>query len=400
MPSPIAVLAYIHPISGHSKALDSLLCLRPSELWFLLHLLDIGSITTTSFLSNTRQLTMAITTLHNSEIMSRLSKFATLNTNNSSSHGSIYMQNNAIKGSYVPNTLDREVVITIDMQAPLCIASGEKVIMNLLHDEGPGKALLADQEATTALTTSLLASTVEDSREAGSNVLSSIVWLINVAKSTLKRVYEDATVVARGEAMVRELSQLRDSILAKQELIRKSILDWERLVSCKDLCQGYKSLLGLLLEMYKGRKKAELWKPGTLGISIVDDGFQRPVLLSTIKEVLGDGDSYAKHMGWSEQDAEHEKIFGEILMSTFAVEKTLRDPSTPANVMVSLPLPPAALKGASTRQSLAMSANGGAGRVGVEEESFAPPTPRVAVAPQGSNPLWVIMQNVFRNPNP
>ena len=311
--SPIAKLAQIEPASGKTSAIHGLICVRPSELFFVLQSMELSNISAAPLSAYSKELSQAILHMHTSDLLQRLhtelhfahpnaSTAAAAAGNNTSASSSSSSSSSSTAGFDLGMgssgggvgilesmkelgvaMLDREVTFLLHI-APHCTYHNE--FMHFFNDDtsvAPAAALLppvkglpgganayassamnyaaAAAAATAAadadLTSLLTSESVEESQEAHS--LASIRWIVAAARSALKAMYEhNSSSISKNQSTVRELQELRGKLLARQNDIADILADWKKLSVCVELCSNFKAQISLLLEKYKYHKKLAL----------------------------------------------------------------------------------------------------------------------------------------------
>lgn len=135
--SPVAQLAYMRPETNRPKALDSFICLKPSELLYMLKMFDLASIATSLLISSSRAVSESMSVLSSSDLVTKLSGYVITNANNASNvpAGGVTSTGGGIGGvgavpttsatitpavasnrrTYLPTVLDRDVVYIFDL---------------------------------------------------------------------------------------------------------------------------------------------------------------------------------------------------------------------------------------------------------------------------------------------
>lgn len=274
-PSSIAKLAQIEMSSGKTSAMHGMVCVRPSELFFILQSMELSNISAAPLSAYSKELSQAITHMHTSDLLQRLHselRLTPVPTSSSSSHASstgVHRTGilDAMRESGVP-ALDREVTFLLhitphsvfhtefmvhfndDSAATQVLPKGLPGLSNSSNSSNSNLAGEADLLAP--LLTS--AESVEESPEA--HELASIRWLVQASRSALKAMYEhNNSSISKNQSVVRELQELRGKLLSRSEEIANILADWKKISICMEVCSNYKAQIGLLLEKYKHHKK-------------------------------------------------------------------------------------------------------------------------------------------------
>jgi hypothetical protein len=274
-------LAHIETSSGKTSAIHGLICVRPSELFFILQSMELSNISAAPLSAYSRELSQAITHMHTSDLLQRLHSELRLTPTGGPSSTTASMADSiedlsgtagildALKEAGIP-FLDREVTFLLhinphttyhtefmhhfnDDSAVPAVSLPVKGLSGLPGSHGgagSGSFNSADHDLSALVTSE----SVEESQEA--HTLASIRWLVQAARSALKSMYEhNNTSVVRNQSTVRELQELRTKLLARRDEIGSILADWKKISSCMELCGNYKAQISLLLEKYKHHKK-------------------------------------------------------------------------------------------------------------------------------------------------
>jgi hypothetical protein len=289
--SPIAKLTHIETSSGKTSAIHGLICVRPSELFFILQSMELSNISAAPLSAYSRELSQAITHMHTSDLLQRLhselrltpaggapSTTASAVDSMEDLHGTAGILD-ALKEAGIP-FLDREVTFLLhisphatynaefmhhfnDDSAVPAVSLPVKGLSGLSgsHGSASSSSFNSADHDLSALVTS---ESVEESQEA--HTLASIRWLVQAARSALKSMYEhNNTSVVRNQSTVRELQELRTKLLARRDEIASILADWKKISTCMELCGNYKAQISLLLEKYKHHTKiAQQSSPSTV----------------------------------------------------------------------------------------------------------------------------------------
>lgn len=286
--SPIAKLAHIETTSGKTSAIHGLICVRPSELFFILQSMELSNISAAPLSAYSRELSQAITHMHTSDLLQRLHselRLAPITGPTTSSTAAAAVSTDAagtgildaMREAGIPH-LDRELTFLLHV-APHSIYHNE--FMHHFNDDSsvpavniplpkglsavPGSHVGSHAGAGTSsfnsttssdhdLSALISSESVEESQEA--HALASIRWLVQAARSALKSMYEhNNSSVAKNQSTVRELHELRAKLLARQVEIANILADWKKISVCMELCSNFKAQISLLLEKYKYIKK-------------------------------------------------------------------------------------------------------------------------------------------------
>jgi hypothetical protein len=296
--SPLATLSLLHAYTGKSRILDSYLCMRPSELLFLLQLFDLYNITSSSLMiSSSRQLSQAISVIQSNDLIGKLSSF-------SIGSGSISTSMN--KKTYQKLSLDREMTVLIEMDPSILNykqfdslggAGNNRNIPTLLGNKtwgdifspsagnnqslgqnnsastdhqtvyqhhssmsrapsflSTGAGNLALEDPTNFLlgdpTTTNADNLLNNNMYQENNELNSIQWLINTARITLKYIYENISNISlqKSKSIIKELYDINHKLMNKKKLIQDILFDYNKLLINKDLLFHYKLILQFLMD--------------------------------------------------------------------------------------------------------------------------------------------------------
>lgn len=325
--SPVAQLAYMRPETNRPKALDSFICLKPSELLYMLKMFDLASIATSLLISSSRAVSESMSILSSSDLVTKLSGYVITNANNASnvpaggvtstggggtggagpttSSASITPAVATNRRTYLPTVLDRDVVYIFDLDEherdkdPLLdllddddfVATGSDQVRNYFdlpvtsgsgnNGVGSGSGAAAGGAgagagngagSTTAVVTTTSAAgplgnngllLTTEEESAAANELQVINWLLTAARTSLKNVFEHVTKV-HSVHTVRELHELRDKLRSKLPVIRAVLGDWQALLSAQELVRSQHAQITVLQDLYKSRKlKSEFFKGPT-----------------------------------------------------------------------------------------------------------------------------------------
>jgi hypothetical protein len=275
-PSPIARLARIEALSGKTSAMHTLVCVRPSELFFVLQSMELSNISAAPLSAYSKELSQAITHMHTSDLLQRLHSELRLtpvpSNGSTASAGSTSAAEtsgtgilDALKEAGVP-FLDRELTFLLQI-SPHAVYNSE--FLHHFNDDSiapslPVKGLSGPGHGTDSFHSThseaadfsalLTCETVEESDEA--HALASIRWLVQAARSALKSMYEhNSASVVKNHSTVREMQELRHKLLARRDEIASILADWKKIATCMELCTNYKAQISLLLEKYRYHKK-------------------------------------------------------------------------------------------------------------------------------------------------
>lgn len=311
--SPVATLANMHAESNRPKALESFMCLKPSELLFMLKIFDLSSIATSLLVSTSRAISESMSILSASDLLSKLNGYVITNASASTTQstntatnsitpgmgattiipGGINSSNTSIhRRAYLPTVLDRDLVYIFDLDEN---EKDKDPLLDLLDDEdlvsaganpvrnyfdvtpvGNGNNNLGGGNDSTQNASGLFTSSEEESM--ATNELQVINWLVAAARTSLKNVFEHVTKV-HSVHTVRELHELRDKLRAKLPMIRAILGDWQSLQAAQELLRSHQSQISLLHELYKSRKlKNEFFKgPSTMIVAPPTDSSALPL---------------------------------------------------------------------------------------------------------------------------
>jgi len=282
--SPVARLAGIAP-SGRTSAIGGLICVRPSELYFLLRVLDLPSAGTLSGFS--RDLSQAVAHLQSADLVKRLFQALRFTPTGAGVSAGVGMGvgMGASTGAGVgagelgildemagmgSAQLDRECAFVLHISPH---STYHRQFMQHFQDEGQplsptttldrgkspkntgrapfspggGRAGVGAEEHAP-----LMSDTAEESAE--THALASARWLVGAARSALNAVYERSGGSRAGA--VRELRELRQKLSARRGDIAVILNDWRRIGLCAELCANYSTQVALLLEQHSIRRRA------------------------------------------------------------------------------------------------------------------------------------------------
>ncbi len=233
--SPVGKLASLCPLSGRLAAMSGVVCMRPSELMFLLECMDVGSVTSTALAATSRELSDGISSLQSSNLLARMTAAA-------------YQHQIRLSGR------------SGNVSASLCALDGDSAVilqvdaLSTFHHLEPLDDQLSLSVGADALDLlSPVAEATVEPEEGGLNELSSLQWLISAARSALSAVYDQRSL-SRSVSTVRELQQLKQNLASKQQLITNCILDFNRIELCRDLCLNFRSQLQLRTDQWRQRR--------------------------------------------------------------------------------------------------------------------------------------------------
>lgn len=369
--SPIGQLGMLSTKQMKSRAIESFICLRPSELLFLLHCLDVSNITSSTLLATSRQLSNAFSALHRTNLVEKLSRFSVVNT---SATGAKYKL-------FQSNALDREITYIVEIDPS---SKSKDPWLDLLQDtvehavnhtafsrdnssgnngNNPSMTSLDVNSDPFFLNTSSSNQLMDIDETQAASELSSIQWLINAAKSVLKRVYEDTMIFSKADATIRELADLRHRILNKRQIVQNSLQDWKKLLQSRELLSNYKAQISLLHDLYKNRKKVlgDHWRTHGLSTPGPNSGatgsssgsshevYRYPLLMNSIRILTiysansssgsdhhaymshhhaygasGGGNSWMKAFQWVPSDEEKERALQKMIIIQLKLEKQLQ----------------------------------------------------------------------------
>ena len=243
-PSPIAKLAQLNPSTGRSMWANQCICLRPSELLFIIRCVNINSAIAYPFEVPSRTLNEAFTALYHSEFQSRFEKYCISN--------SAYLP---VSKTLPSNSLSIDRMTTFLFSQKINIHSvGDDPFESIIS---PGTLTAVASEQREDLLTMWQVEFSGASHQAveisdGLNELSSLQWLISAARSALHAVYETTSQRYGGNiAAIRELNELSDALSSRRQVIQATLRDWQRLSIHKDLSANYQQQLLLLKEAYR-----------------------------------------------------------------------------------------------------------------------------------------------------
>lgn len=273
--SSIAKLAQIEMTSGKTSAMHGMVCVRPSELFFILQSMELSNISAAPLSAYSKELSQAITHMHTSDLLQRLhSELRLTPVPTSAAHASSAHNNqnrtgilDAMREAGVP-ALDRELTFLLHI-SPHSVYHGE--FMAHFNDDSASTQVLpkglpglpnssnssSSNLAGEADLLSPLLPTVESVEESPeAHELASIRWLVQASRSALKAMYEhNSSSLSKNQSVVRELQELRGKLLSRSEEIANILADWKKISICMEVCSNYKAQIGLLLEKYKHHKK-------------------------------------------------------------------------------------------------------------------------------------------------
>jgi hypothetical protein len=363
--------------------MSGMMCVRPSELIFLLGLLDLNNITSTALTSSSREMSDALIHLQTSDLLGRLSgSGAALNQ-----IGQVVSARTGGGSSAVTGSLDRELtfVLQIDKQTTYFSLESRMDDSQLSRDEHMLGLLGPLAPGATH------SQTLEPANFAqGESELANMQWLVSAARSALKATYEQLEL-PKSASSVRQLNELRENLLSKSEVIASSLADIYRLELCKDLCSNFKAQLLLLLDQYRNRRKMQDASNG----SQITSALQQ-MLLSTgsisIAELSASGSS-------SQGDDDYNVALSRMVASQLCIEGQIDAARRP---MVNPQKFDGDISGRGERSRLAERRARGRPQSlksssAKKDSDMRSPVPNAvgSVHVGGPNPLWVVMQNVF-----
>lgn len=284
--SPIARLAGIELSSGKSTAMQGLICLRPSELFFILQSMELTNISAAPLSAYSRELSQAIAHMHSSDLLQRLHSELRL-TPLSGHTPSTQLQDRELTGTGILDALNESGVSFLDREVTFLLYITPHAVYNNefmphFNDEttvpvvvpsvkgfnsshnGAGASSIHSTASSIYSTTSsaelelsslLTSESVEESAEAHS--LASIRWLIQAARSALKSLYEHnhSSNIIKSYSTIHELQELSSKLLSRKDEIMSILADWKKIAICIELCTNYKAQISLLMEKHKFQKK-------------------------------------------------------------------------------------------------------------------------------------------------
>jgi hypothetical protein len=420
--SPVARLAGMRAETNRPKDLESFICLKPSELLYMLKMFDLSSIATSLLVTTSRAVSESMSILSASDLMNKLSSYVILNpasSNNASASagapglsGSGNNTSSAIatigRRTYLPTVLDRDVVYIFDMDE-----SGKEkdAIIDLLNDDdllgnSPDRMRSLIDSASgnkptigVASNSSMFAS---DEESVAVNELQVINWLLAAARTSLTNIFENALKVHSVQT-VRELRELRDKLTAKVSMIRAILSDWQALQMSQEVLRLHQSQLSLMDDLYKTRKlKSDFFKGPTtmMGPPVAGNSEQSllssgrlPVLIAATRMIYVDYIEVRPLTLTVAMDEEKEHLLLQVFRQQLQADTRVLlqrlsealQPTNTASFIASsgmYPMSPPQRK---------------VSQLNVEDilVSTRSPGSNLSRSARNMNPLWVIMQNVF-----
>lgn len=395
--TPVARLANLHESNHRSKVLESFMCIKPSELLFLLKIFDLSSMASSLLVSTSRAVSEALSVLQNGDIIGKLSNYALVGSGSSSHH--------ALRKTYIPSALDRDVVYILDLDEH---DRDKDPLLDLLDDDdihASDSRLLLDTAAASNSSTSSAFTSEEDT--AAINELNVLNWLLSAARTSLQNVYDRVHKV-HSVSTVRELHELHDKLRARVPLIKAVLHDWQSLQFSHEIVANHQAQLSILQDIYnkaKNKKSMDYFKgpppPSLLGSSgnYMQDSstsMRFPALISVSRMIYVDHfDLKPPVLTVGEEDKEqlllrllHQLVHLEAKLAQQRSNASLSDGSTEGTNSRSSTFSPR------QRLSHSLSRLGGSGSFETSGQMDAPQQ-MPSFATRSMNPLWVIMQNVF-----
>jgi hypothetical protein len=388
--SPVGQIGQLTITQSKSRSIESFMVLRPSELHFIVQLLDPSNLASSLF-STSRTISEALTTLNSSDLLNRLAKNSLTIATSAASKFRFYRS----------NSLDRETTLVLST-----VNMGAKDWMELLNkrsDGGTEHSMFSAEEADSLFLSSVVEPEMVscDEEMPAIHELSSIQWLVNAARSMLTRVYEDGNLFSKGDAIRRELLQLRDSIESKKQLIHACLYDWKKLLQCKELLANYHAQISLLLDLIKTRKKN-----GSDNIRMQSFAFgtlRLPVLSALFRIPANFGEPIGRPITWIPQDEEKESAIIRLFQNQNVLEKQLQttvQSSANTSKMLSVSTANAWAATVSAKATTQLGTPLRISSLHLEECSMEATDilpPMMSPSTGGMNPLWTLMQSVFAN---
>jgi hypothetical protein len=427
--SPVARLAGMRAETNRPKDLESFICLKPSELLFMLKMFDLSSIATSLLVTTSRAVSESMSVLSASDLLNKLSGYVIIHPSSSNastsagapglagSGGSHSSSGTATIGrrTFLPTVLDRDVVYIFDLDEG---GKEKDAIMDLLqYDDdllgnAPSNRMRTLFESTnigskTAGDASNSSGFGSDKESVAVNELQVINWLLTAARTTLSNIFENAPKVHSVQT-VRELRELRDKLAVKVPMIRAVLADWQALQMSQEVLRLQQSQLSLIDDLYKSRKlKSDFFKGPTTMMGPPVSGNNEPSLLSSGRFPVLIAATRMIYVDYIEvrpltlavaMDEEKEHLLFQVLKQQLHADsrlllQRLSDALQPINSSSLLPSSSNSHRLLQSPSHLKVSPWNGE-----DYYSLSTRSPEAATVPRSvrsMNPLWVIMQNVF-----
>ncbi len=287
--SLISAFAKLHPYAPHLRAMDSFVCMRPSELFFLFEVLDVATLSSpyskivtlqqkeNTSLHNAEMLPLfaravvdAIHIIQRKDLMGRISQYSASNNSNSSL---FHSSSSSHKKTFVVNQLDREYTFFIDVDFQFGMKTKDS---SATHSSGLNRVSMDTTNSSKEQSESTIVdsndgghgsqdfTTLSNGPENGQNIsryfqelqlhlnriqyqnnseLQSIHWLLNAGRSALSFIYSDQVHFQNSYGLIREINDLKEKLKQKHPSIVKMQQDWKRLQHCKEVMISYKTQL-------------------------------------------------------------------------------------------------------------------------------------------------------------
>jgi hypothetical protein len=216
----------------------------------------------------------------------------------------------------------------------------------------------------------------EDLDIPGASELSSLNWIVSASRATLKHIFEDYFNPVKSSATVSEVEALKKSLVSKQPMIVACLEDMRRLALFGDLLATYRAQMQVLVNGIK----TDMQTPDSIGtddhIYAIAKIFSQQVKLDRDlngRAIVVGSDGSARHKDDADQ-AHHPTIKRNKLSKTTA---------SPHAMQLA-----ARLRESTNHASGTGLVTSGAGS--------AQASASISAACKTSNPLWIVMNNVFK----
>ena len=381
-PSPVGRLARIQRPCGWSAAIQGLVCVRPSELCFLLHCLDLNSISSAPLLTS-KEVTEAVAHVQSSDLESRLRSALLQGTVPASASASATAASNAEhvfplnkQTTFLLQVAPRKAGLHSDLARYLVDDSHSIMPRNgttAPTGQGPmpSKATTGPEDSLRSLTfaagagagsegragpsglghdASLLLDDMEPllgmapieeaaDESQGASELACLSWLVAASRSALKAVYEQEDL-SRSKCSIAELRELRTQLLDRRQAVAETLQDWRRISLAAELCSNFRAQIQLLVDRHrrKLRQRISAGRDGTsFGDSTGSGSSSGRVGGATGGMLSGSGtltsDPVAVAMGGSDED--YDAALSKIILQQLDIEAKLRYSSSSNSSAVS-----------------------------------------------------------------
>ncbi len=405
--SAVGHLAALGTRSGRGSALSELICLRSSELLFVLQCVTLGSGLQTA----NRELSDAIHNLKSSDLCSRITATAYTHAQQS--------QFRASNVSSSLSSLDRESAIILCMDRNAALQARVSAI-RLGELAGTSRWPVTEEQEDLDLLSPLMSEEGEGATDEVMTVqaaadLAVLHWLISAARAALKAVYEQQEL-GRNIGTLRELQELRDNLLSRQGTVQACLADYKRLCLCSELGSILRAELRMMLEQQCGGKQTSRGDMPASSLqsllltagSIADGSGGRG---DSHEQTVNDDASLAALCKLSASRLKVEKQISRAAISAVLSSAIQNDASVDSRSPLRHTNSSSNIKPTSKLAALAVHSKGGPRSLsGVKSGNLPIQTASTradatcslhagrrhsALQAGGPNPLWVIMQNVF-----